>query len=154
MIFQYRVISQKASDEASNFNYLFGCQPTICINVVCNVLSRSVVSDSLQPHGLQFLCPCGFSRQEYWSGLLCPHPGYLPNPGIKPRSPALQADSLPSEPPGKPINCVEYTKLFLGAEEIVLKHRSKEGSHVSSRQQNKPVSTELPLPVSPNHQHL
>jgi len=46
----------------------------------------------------------GFSRQEYWSGLLCPPPGDLPNPGIKPRSPALQADSLPSEPPGKPKN--------------------------------------------------
>ena len=40
----------------------------------------------------------GFSRQEYWSGLPCPSPGDLPNPGIKPRSPALQEDSLPSEP--------------------------------------------------------
>ena len=38
-----------------------------------------------------------FSRQEYWSGLPCPPPGHLPNPGIEPRSPALQADSLPSE---------------------------------------------------------
>ena len=43
-----------------------------------------------------------FSRQEYWSGLPFPSPGDLPNPGIKPRSPALQADSLPSKPPGKP----------------------------------------------------
>ena len=42
--------------------------------------------------------------QEYWSGLPCPPPGDLPNPGIKPRSAALQADSLPSEPPGKPKN--------------------------------------------------
>ena len=42
-----------------------------------------------------------FSRQEYWSGLLFPSPGDLPNPGIKPRFPALQADSLLSEPPGK-----------------------------------------------------
>ena len=40
----------------------------------------------------------GFSRQEYWSGLLFPSPGDLPDPGIEPRSPALQADSLPSEP--------------------------------------------------------
>ena len=46
----------------------------------------------------------GLSRQEYWSGLSCPPPGDLPNPGIKPRSPALQADSLPAEPPGKPKN--------------------------------------------------
>ena len=39
----------------------------------------------------------GFSRQEYWSGLPFPSPGDLPNPGIEPRSPALQADSLPTE---------------------------------------------------------
>jgi len=44
----------------------------------------------------------GFSRQEYWSGLPFPSPGDLLNPGIKPRSPALQTDALPSEPPGKP----------------------------------------------------
>ena len=43
----------------------------------------------------------GFSRQEYWSGLPFPSPGDLPNPGIKPRPPTLQADALPSEPPGK-----------------------------------------------------
>ena len=42
-----------------------------------------------------------FSRQEYWSGLLCPLPVDLLNPGIEPRSPALQADSLTSDPPGK-----------------------------------------------------
>ena len=48
----------------------------------------------------------GFSRQEYWSGLSFPPPGDLPNPGIKPASPlspALQADSLPTEPLGKPL---------------------------------------------------
>ena len=44
----------------------------------------------------------GFSRQEYWSGMPFPSPGDLPNPGIKPRSPAVQADAVPSEPPGKP----------------------------------------------------
>ena len=44
----------------------------------------------------------GFSRQEYWSGLPFPPPGDLPDPGIEPRSPTLQADALPSEPPGKP----------------------------------------------------
>ena len=43
----------------------------------------------------------GFSRQEYWSGLPFPSPGDLPDPGIEPGSPALQADTLPSEPPGK-----------------------------------------------------
>jgi len=44
----------------------------------------------------------GFSRQKYWSRLPLPTPGYLPYPGTKSGSPALQADSLPSEPPGKP----------------------------------------------------
>ena len=43
----------------------------------------------------------GFSRQEYWSGLPFPSPGDLPDPGIEPRSPALQADALSCEPPGK-----------------------------------------------------
>ena len=42
----------------------------------------------------------GFSRQEYWSGLPFPSPGDLPDPGIEPRSPTLQADPLTSEPPG------------------------------------------------------
>ena len=44
----------------------------------------------------------GFSREEYWSGLPFPSPGDLPDPGIEPRYPALQADALTSEPPGKP----------------------------------------------------
>ena len=44
-----------------------------------------------------------FSRQEYWSGLPFPSPGDLPDPGIDPGSPTLQADTLPSETPGKPI---------------------------------------------------
>ena len=43
-----------------------------------------------------------FSRQRYWSGLPFPSPGDLPNPGIELGSPALQADALPTEPPGNP----------------------------------------------------
>ena len=49
-------------------------------------------------------CPWSFSRQEYCSGLSCPPPGNLPNPGIEHRSSALQADSLSSKLPGKPKN--------------------------------------------------
>ena len=60
-------------------------------------VSRSVVSDSLRPNGLSM----GFSRQEYWSELPLPSAGDLPDLGIEPRSPSLQADSLPSELPGK-----------------------------------------------------
>ena len=52
----------------------------------------------------QVLLSVEFSRQEYWSGVPFPSPGNLPDPGIQPRSPALQADSLLSEPPGKPQN--------------------------------------------------
>ena len=50
----------------------------------------------------------GFSRQECWSGLPFLSPGDLPDPGIKPRSPAWQADALPSEPPGKPLNDLTF----------------------------------------------
>ena len=46
----------------------------------------------------------GFSRQEYWGGLPFPSPGYLLDPGIEPGSPTLQANSVPSEPPG---NCLK-----------------------------------------------
>ena len=56
------------------------------------------MSNSLQPHGLSM----EFSRQEYWSGLLFPSPGYLPHPGIKPRSPTLQRESLSLSYQGSP----------------------------------------------------
>ena len=52
------------------------------------------------------------SRPEYWSGQLFPSPGNLTNPGIKPRSPALQADSLPAGPPGKPLLLGVFLKAF------------------------------------------
>ena len=51
----------------------------------------------------------GFSRQDYWSGLPFPSPGDLPYPGIEPRSPALQADALPSEPPEKHMSYIITT---------------------------------------------
>ena len=73
------------------------------INICYAVLCHSAVSVSLWPRGLKparLLCPWGFSRQEYWTGLPCPPPGDLPNPRIEPRSPTLQADSLPAELPG------------------------------------------------------
>ena len=51
----------------------------------------------------------GFSRQEYWSGLPFPSPGDLPDPGIEPGSPALEADALTSEPPGKSKQGLNFT---------------------------------------------
>ena len=61
--------------------------------------SHSFVSDSAIPWTIAHEAPlsAGLSRQEYWKGLPFPSPGDFPDPGIEPRSPALQADSLPSE---------------------------------------------------------
>ena len=70
-------------------------------------VSHSVMSDSSQPHGLlahQAPLSMELSRHEYWSGWPCPPPEDLPNPDraqVESRFPALQADSLPSEPPGE-----------------------------------------------------
>ena len=75
------------------------------VGVTCTVPSHSVMSDSLRPPGLQptrLLCSQGFFREEYWSRLTCLPSGDHPNPGIEPRSPTLQADSLLTELPGSP----------------------------------------------------
>ena len=61
----------------------------------------------------------GFSRQEYWSGLPFPSPGDVPNPGIEPRSPALQADTLTSEPSGKPVKLVILTTKWESSGEAI-----------------------------------
>ena len=66
------------------------------------VKSLSCVQLFATPWTVAYQAPpsMGFSRQECWSGLPFPSPGDLPNPGIEPGSPALQADALLSEPPG------------------------------------------------------
>ena len=68
------------------------------------VKSLSCVRLLVTPWTVAYQAPpsMGFSRQEYWSGLPFPSPGALPDPGIESWSPTLQADALPSEPPGKP----------------------------------------------------
>ena len=80
-------------DDDNCFNPLLVCYA----NYLCCMLSCSVMSEALRPHGLQaarHLCPWGFSRQEYSSGLTCPPPGNLPNPGIELKTPTLQADAF------------------------------------------------------------
>ena len=69
----------------------------MCIKTLC-------LHDSATPWTVAYQASpsMGVSRQEYWSGLPFPSPGDLPDPGIKPGSPALEADALTSEPPGKP----------------------------------------------------
>jgi len=75
----------------------------ICGHRKVKVKSLSCIQLFLTPGTVacQALLSLGFSRQEYWSVLPFPSSGDLPNPGIEPRFPALQADSLLSEPPGK-----------------------------------------------------
>ena len=60
----------------------------------------------------------GFSRQEYWSGLPFSSPGDLPDPGIEPRSPALQADALTSEPP-----CFDWVVFYIELHELFVYFR-------------------------------
>ena len=67
----------------------------------------------------------GFPRQEYWSGLPFPAPGDLPDAGIEPRSPTLQADSLPSEPPGKTLGSLPVHKYLKQAYQSVTKQKVK-----------------------------
>ena len=70
----------------------------------------------------QALLSMGFSRQEYWSGLPYPPPGALHDLGIKPRPPTLQADSLPSELPGKAFVIVITDQLCSWEEKLYLPH--------------------------------
>ena len=72
------------------------------------------ISNFVIPRTITYQTPLSmeFSRQEYWSGVPFPSPGDLPDPGIELRSPVLHTDSLPSEPPGKPL-CFLFVSLFL-----------------------------------------
>ena len=70
--------------------------------VKVKLLSRVQLSETPWTVAYQASPSMGFCRQEYWSGLPFPSPGDLPNPGIEPRYPTLEADTLTSEPPGKP----------------------------------------------------
>ena len=76
----------------------------VIILLVAVVQSLSRVGPFATPWTIAHQAPLsmGFPRQEYWSGFPFPSPGDLPDPGIKLRSPVLQEDSLPSEPPRKP----------------------------------------------------
>ena len=80
--------------------------------LLCVCVSHSVVSDSATPWTVARQTPLsmGLSRQEYWSELPCPPPGYLPNLETEPKSPALQADSLPAEPQGNTRESVRKVK--------------------------------------------
>ena len=83
----------------------------VCVRAHTHVFAKSLQSHLTfcYPMDCQAPLSMGFSRQEYWSGLLCPSPGNLPNPGIEPASPeapALQVDSLPPSNRRNPYVCV------------------------------------------------
>ena len=102
---------------------------------VCNMRDLGLIPGSGRSPGggygnpLQYSClenPMGRGAwQEYWSGLPCPSLGDRANPGIKPRSPALQVDSSPPEPPGKPKNTRVYSLSLLQG--IFLTKESNQG---------------------------
>ena len=81
------------------------------------LFSHSVMPNSAIPWAIARQTPLsvGFPRQEYWNGLPFPSPEDLPDPGIKHATPALQVDSLPSEPPGKPFLSILTAKTLFQA---------------------------------------
>ena len=106
------IISQKIltffvifSEEKNIFKaYLVLCAKLLQLcSTLCDPVDCSLPGSSVH----------GFSRQEHWNGLPCSPPGDLPNSGIEPRSSLLQADSSPSEPPGKPVQLNRVTELYM-----------------------------------------
>ena len=103
-------ISWEKKGRKHSISNLMACNKSKCKREVlcaCMLHSFSHVQlfATLQTVACQAPLSMGFSRKEFWSGLPCPPPGYLPNPGIEPTSlasPELQADSLPTELPAKP----------------------------------------------------
>ena len=93
-----------------------GCSShTLACSVVDTVKKESEVPQSCptlcDPVDCSLQSSMGFSRQEYWSGLPFPSPGDLPDPGIEPGSPALEADASTSEPPGAKMTSVIWSSL-------------------------------------------
>ena len=112
LVYSFAVVPTHLAPEA--LPVLCRCSAPACAWASCQLLQgrhvcacwvTSVMSDSSWPYGSaahQAPISVGFSRQEYWGGLPCIPPGNLPYLGIEPVVPALQADTLPSEPPVKP----------------------------------------------------
>ena len=95
----------------------------ICRRVSSLAVNRSFATSCTVAH--QAPLSMGFSRQEYWSGLPFPSRGDLPDPGIESVSPALQADDLPTERPGKPQHFFSQTPKIIPGQSSASWHRSK-----------------------------
>ena len=121
-----KVINKGLIDETIAFP-LRQHRSTVCVVCCAQSLNHVRLFATLRTVAHQAPLSMGFSRQEYWRGLPCPLPRDLPNPGIEPRSPKLQADSLPSEPPGKPTVCHRgYKTTRIPCAKIKLKKKSDE----------------------------
>ena len=113
-----RSLKQESDGQNSKLNAVTkrqkdrGCVCCSVAKVKAKSLSRVRLCD---PMDVAYQAPwsMGFSRQEYWSGLPFPSPGDLSNSGIEPRSPTLQADSLPSEPSGKSYQFVQVDRKLI-----------------------------------------
>ena len=97
----YRTLHPQKNPEYTFFSSTHGMFSSIDSIKWVKLLSRVQLFATPWTVAHQAPLSMGSSRQEYWSGLPFPSPGDLPNPGIEPGSPALQADALSSEPPGK-----------------------------------------------------
>ena len=95
--------------------------------LMCSVASDVSDSATLWTAARQAPPSMGFSRRESWSGLPCPPPGDLPNPGIELTSPTLQADSSPAEPLGKPLICIQNL--------ILIEHRPPASAEFNEREE-------------------
>ena len=105
-------ISEAKPESESESGVAQSC-PSLCDLVDCSPPGSSVL---------------GFSRQEYWSGLPFPSPEDLPDPGIEPRSPALQADALTFEPQGSPQGKAKYSTILIST--FVVPTMLKDGPQV------------------------
>ena len=107
LVFLFRVLRELGGFFAFCISLVFRCNHCNVVDLVAKESESEVAQLCLTLCGSMDCSPpdssMEFSRQEYWSGLPLPSPGNLPDPGIEPRSPVMQADALLSETPGKPL---------------------------------------------------
>ena len=118
-------------------------RPAVKRSVFVVIYSLSLICLFVTPWTVTHQTPLsmGFSRQEYWSELLFPSPGDLPDSGTEPKSPALQEDSIQTEPPGKS---------FLSVENLYLKN-NREGTAIMIGKYNHYWNVQTTIPLCSFH---
>ena len=115
--------------------------PTLCDPMDCSLPGSSV-------HGIFQARVLEWVAISFWSGLPFPSPGDLPDPGIEPRSPALQADALPSEPPGKPEQQISTPVPWVKLRNLGFKHPPRGFQWTLIREHHSPPSLGLGIILS------